>query len=133
MNNKLIYRLSLGLFCLAMLGAVANSIVNYDVVAETFVKLGYPTYLIEILGAAQVLGVVLLVFNKGQWFIEWAYAGFFLNLVLGFIAHLVSDFGNGASAVLCLIPLLVTYILYKRVEQTEEDVEEKKSLVWHRV
>ncbi|OQD41579.1 hypothetical protein BUL40_15345 [Croceivirga radicis] len=118
-SNKTMYRISLGIFCLAILGAVANSIVNYSTVAETFLKLGYPSYLIEILGVAQVIGVLLLILNKGQWFIEWVYAGFFLNLILGFIAHLVSNYGNGASAVLCLIPLLVSYILYKRMEQTE--------------
>ncbi|WP_181899406.1 DoxX family protein [Flagellimonas nanhaiensis] len=132
-SNKLLYRICLAFFSLAMLGAVINSIINYEIVVETFKNLGYPPHLIHLLGAAQVLGVMLLVLNKGQWFIEWVYAGFFLNLSLGFIAHLISDYGNGASAVFCLIPLLVTYIQYKRLESSEKIREDEKSFVWNRV
>lgn len=132
-SNKLLYRVCLSIFSMAMLGTVLNSIINYDTVVETIMNLGYPPYLVHLLGTAQVFGIVLLIFNKGQWFIEWVYAGFFLNLTLGFIAHLVSDYGNGAVAVFCLIPLVVTYIQYKKLESTEEAQNSKKTFVWHRV
>lgn len=116
-TTKTIYLISLTIFSIAIVGAVINSIINYDTVIVTFQKLGYPTYLIHLLGAAQILGLIILVLNKKQWFVEWVYAGFFMNFSLGCIAHLASNHGNGASAVICLILLYVTYVQNRKVNE----------------
>jgi uncharacterized membrane protein len=121
MNSKTtFYYVSLSLFALAVVGAVVNSAINYDTVVKTFETLGYPAYLIPILGGAQIIGLLLIVWNKDQWFNEWVYAGFTLNFLLGCIAHLATEKGNGASAVVCLILLWVTYIQSKRVRQVSK-------------
>ena len=120
-TDKMIFRISLSVFALAMVGAVVNSIVNYESVVATFQALGYPVYLIHLLGMAQITGVVMLVFNKDEWNVEWVYAGFFMNFSMGFIAHLVSNSGNGGSAVVCLLILWVTYVQSRKLRASNKN------------
>lgn len=129
-TNLLYYRITLGVFCMAMIGAVLNSFINYESVSETILNLGYPPYLLYIIGTAQTLGVLLLITNKAGDFTEWIYAGFFFNLTLGFIAHLVSNLGNGASAILCLIPLFMNYFLYRKITTNPAYSEKTESLLF---
>lgn len=113
-SNNIIFSICLVIFSVAVIGAVVNSVINYDTVVGTFQSLGYPVYLIHLLGVAQIIGLVLIVLNKNQLLLEWVYAGFFMNFSLGSIAHLATNSGNGASAVVCLIILLVTYVQAKK-------------------
>jgi len=94
-----------------------NSIINYETVVTTFENLGYPVYLIHLLGVAQSLGLILLLVNKDQYLVEWVYAAFFLNFILGCFAHLAVESANGASAVVCIVILLVTYVQSKKVRE----------------
>lgn len=126
-TQKSIYLISLGLFTLAILGSIVNSIINYDEVAATFIKLGYPIYLIHLLGVFQFIGLLLIIINKTYWILEWVFAGFFMNLVLGAIAHLAIKDGNGAAAVICTVLLFITYILGKKVRNYEDEKDKRKS------
>lgn len=122
MNNvKLYYNIAITLFTIAIIGIVGNSYINYDSIVLKFEHLGYPTYLIQVLGVAQILGLLILVSNKGKWLLEWAYAGFFMNFTFGIIAHLLSKDGNGATAVICLVLIWVTYIQNKKLKYYKED------------
>lgn len=120
-TNKIIFGISLSVFAVAIIGAVLNSILNYDTVALTFEALGYPVYLIHLLGTAQIIGLVLIVLNKDKLLLEWVYAGFFMNLILGCIAHLAVNSGNGASAVVCLVILLITYVQAKKIRSYKKE------------
>ncbi|MBT2159824.1 DoxX family protein [Zobellia barbeyronii] len=131
-TTQLYYRIALSLFSLAIIYAVANSFFNYEAVVTKFAELGYPSYLIFVLGAAQLLGLTTLVFSKSNWIREWAFAGFFLNFVFGIIAHLMIKDGNGASAVFCIIALYVTYVQNKRLTEqskiTSKDIYTQPTL-----
>ncbi|MDO1512328.1 DoxX family protein [Maribacter confluentis] len=118
-TQKTVYLVALSLFSIAIIGAIINSIINYDEVVHIFIKLGYPIYLIHLLGVFQTIGLLLIIFNKTHWILEWVYAGFFMNLILGAVAHLAIKDGNGASAVICTVLLFITYILGKRVRNDE--------------
>lgn len=51
-------------------------------------QLGYPLYIIPLIGVTHILGaVVLLVPNRPRW-AEWAYAGLVINLALAFYSQL---------------------------------------------
>ncbi|MEL6483600.1 MAG: hypothetical protein AAFP96_01990, partial [Bacteroidota bacterium] len=63
---------------------------------------------------AQFIGLGMIWYNRSKRLLEWAYAGFILNLVFAIIAHYVSKYGNGAPAVICLVLLFSTYFLDKR-------------------
>ncbi len=118
-SQKVKYFFVLSLFSVAVIGSIVNSAINYENISMVFTKLGYPVYLIQILGLAQIIGLTLIIFNKAHFLLEWAYAGFFLNYTLGAIAHLSVKDGNGASAVICLVLLFTTYVLSRRVRELE--------------
>ncbi|TMM57162.1 hypothetical protein FEE95_11765 [Maribacter algarum] len=122
-SNKLIFRICLFIFATAIIGSVVNSIINYDTVVATFQSLGYPVYLIHLLGVAQIIGLILIVFNRDQFLVEWVYAGFFMNFILGCFAHLAVNSGNGASAVVCIVILLVTYVQSKKARAFKDEIE----------
>ncbi|MEH6745349.1 MAG: DoxX family protein [Maribacter arcticus] len=117
-SQKTIYYILIGLFTTAVLGSILNSFLNYEEVSLTFVKLGYPIYLIHLLGLFQIIGLLLIWFNKSHWSLEWVFAGFFMNYSLGAISHLVIKDGNGASAVICIILLFVTDIQSKKTRDS---------------
>ena len=121
-SQKSFYYIALGLFAIAVIGSIINSFLNYEMVAETFTKLSYPVYLIHVLGVFQSLGLILILFNKSHWALEWVYAGFFMNYTLGALAHLAIKDGNGASAVVCIVLLFVTYIQSKKIRNTNNEL-----------
>lgn len=114
-TNKTYYYIALFLFSVAIVGAVLNSIINFDLVVLKFSSLGYPVYLISVIGTAQILGLLIVITKPNKWLVEWAYAGFFINFIFGIIAHLLAKDGNGATAVFVFIILLVTYFFDKKV------------------
>ncbi|MBA6315966.1 DoxX family protein [Cellulophaga baltica] len=126
-NLKTYYVISLVIFSLTMLGAVLNSAINYDAIVLKIIKLGYPAYLVQVIGTAQVIGISILILNRTNWIREWAYAGFFMNLVFGIIAHLLAKDGNGATAVACSILLLINYVMYKKIKEKKKNKKKLKS------
>ncbi len=119
MKTKVYYRIALLLFSLAIIGTIGNSIINYDDVVLKFDKLGYPSYLIYFIAVSQILGLSIIIANKTKWLLEWAYAGFFMNFIFGIFAHLLAKDGNGATAVICLVLVWVTYIQNKKLNYSK--------------
>lgn len=69
--------------------------------------LGYPLYMLSILGTWKLLGVIAILIPKFPLVKEWAYAGFFFAMSGAFISHLVVGQAF-AEAVPSLILLVVT-------------------------
>jgi uncharacterized membrane protein YphA (DoxX/SURF4 family) len=53
--------------------------------------LGYPVYLLTILGIWKILGVIAVLIPKYLLVKEWAYAGFFFVMSGAIFSHIVSD------------------------------------------
>ena len=104
-RNKIIYWVVTGLFSAFMLMNAVVYAVQTEMVSEVFARLGYPTYLVYLLGTLKLLGVIAIVTRRSTLLKEWAYAGFFFNFLLAGAAHVVVD-GAGEA-----IPLLVAIIL----------------------
>lgn len=58
---------------------------------DNFTTLGYPTYLMIIIGVWKVLGVVAILIPKFPILKEWAYAGFFFAMSGAILSHIVVD------------------------------------------
>ncbi|NJB70731.1 dTDP-D-glucose 4,6-dehydratase [Saonia flava] len=129
MKNKYFipYLIFLGLFSIMILASVYNHIFNYEVVVGEYAKLGYPEHLIAPMVIAQLFGLFVIIYNKGELLLEWAYAGFFINLIFAIIAHYVSKHGNGAASVICLTLLWSTYSLNIKAKQAKKS-ESKKAI-----
>ena len=59
-------------------------------VRTVFERLGYPSYLLVILGVWKLLGAVALAIPRFPRLKEWAYAGVIFNLTGALVSHVVS-------------------------------------------
>lgn len=110
-RNRIIY----WIFTLWMaLGMVSTAIVqlmkNKDELAN-FTNLGYPAYLMTIIGVWKILGVVAVLIPKFPLLKEWAYAGFFFVMSGALISHLIigDTFGRTFPALLLLVLVIISW------------------------
>ena len=69
-------------------GALAE-LAQFTPTAEGMQALGYPIYMMAILGTWKVLGSITLLVPRFPRLKEWAYAGMFFNMTGAAISHLV--------------------------------------------
>jgi len=69
-------------------GALAE-MAQFTPTAEGMQALGYPIYMMAILGTWKVLGSITLLIPRFPRLKEWAYAGMFFNMTGAAISHLV--------------------------------------------
>src|SRR5258708_1700628 len=75
---------------------------------EAMSHLGYPVYILTILGIWKILGVVALLIPKFPTLKEWAYAGFFFAMSGAVYSHLaVGDPGKELFPSFLLIALIL--------------------------
>jgi len=80
-RDTIIFWVSTGLFGAMMLSSAIPNLLSAPEWLTIFEALGYPKYLLPFLGVAKLLGIIALLvpgFNRIK---EWAYAGFFFDLV----------------------------------------------------
>jgi DoxX-like family len=76
--------------------------------------LGYPLYVLNIIGVAKLLGVMALLTPKFPRLKEWAYAGFVIDFVGGIWSHLaVQGVSDALPLFLPLSILATSYISYR--------------------
>lgn len=82
-------------------------------VAEGVKALGYPEYILMILGPAKIAGVIVLAIPGQLRLKEWAYAGFAIDFAGAAASHILN--GDGPDlfmpALVALVILLVSYAL----------------------
>ena len=110
-KRTIIYWLATGLLCLLMLFSASMYFMRYEMVAGFFEYLGYPTYIIYPLAVAKILGVIAILSDKNRTLTEWAYAGFFFDLVLATAAHIHAADGSYMS-IAGLALLILSRALY---------------------
>ncbi|HEY0876238.1 MAG TPA: DoxX family protein [Vicinamibacterales bacterium] len=105
-----------GLFAGLMLLSAAMYLTGAPAIVEAMSRLGYPPYILTILGVAKLIGAVALLQNRLPTLREWAYAGFTINLVAAFASHVLA--GDAASEalkpVIFMLPLAASYALRGR-------------------
>ena len=80
--------------------------------ADMIKHLGYPVYLLTILGVWKILGVVAVLVPKFPLVKEWAYAGFFFIMSGAIFSHImVGDSVNGIwpSSLLLILTIVSWY------------------------
>lgn len=96
------------------LGMVSTAIVqlmkNKDELAN-FTNLGYPAYLMTIIGVWKILGVIAILIPKQLLLKEWAYAGFFFVMSGAVISHLIvgDTAGRTFPAVLLFVLVIISW------------------------
>ena len=111
---KIVYYGSTGLLSALMLFSASMYFLNYEMVAETFARLGYPSQLIYPLGTAKILGLVAIWTKRSRTLLEWAYAGFFFDLLLALVAHIHIQDNQWQAALFGLVMLALSITYEKR-------------------
>ena len=114
-TNVWIYRIATGILTLLMTFSAVMYFAQYEMVSETFSKLGFPTFIIYPLAIAKILGLVAIWTNKSETLKQWAYAGFTFNLLLAAGAHLNISDGEHFPAVIGLVLVLVSYFYNRKL------------------
>lgn len=77
--------------------------------ADSLAHLGYPGYVLTILGIWKVLGVIAVLVPKFPVVKEWAYAGFFFVMSGAIFSHLAA--GNAIAEIFPALLLLVLTVI----------------------
>ena len=89
-RNKIIYWISTIWLALGMLSSGIVQLFKVKGEVDFILDLGYPVYLLTILGVWKFLGVVIVLIPKFPLLKEWAYAGFFFAMSGAVYSHIAS-------------------------------------------
>lgn len=120
-RNRIIYWiLTLILFIPATAGAVVEVFTNGPAsIVKIMLALGYPLYLMKILGVAKILGGIAILSGKLPTMKEWAYAGFSFDFLGATASHILTG-----DATYALFPwtfflfLMISYFLWHKTAAT---------------
>jgi hypothetical protein len=89
-RNKIIYWVATIWLSLGMVSTGMVQLIKMEEEVAKMTQLGYPSYIMTILGTWKILGTVAVLIPKFPLLKEWAYAGFFFNMSGAVVSHLVS-------------------------------------------
>ena len=108
-RNKIIYWIATIWLALGMLSTAVVQLIQMDGEIKNFTGLGYPTYLLTLIGFWKIAGVIALLIPKAPLLKEWAYAGFFFIMSGAVVSHLASN--DPASEMFGPLLLLILTII----------------------
>ncbi|WP_423128770.1 DoxX family protein [Gaoshiqia sp. Z1-71] len=104
-RNKIIYWIATVWLALGMLSTGIVQLIRMPEEIGVITRLGYPVYILTILGIWKILGVAAVLLPKFNLVKEWAYAGFFFAMSGAVFSHAAS--GSDAKEFFGPVLLLV--------------------------
>jgi uncharacterized membrane protein YphA (DoxX/SURF4 family) len=108
-KNKIIYWIATVWLALGMTSTGVVQFIKMKEEADMFGHLGYPDYLMPMLGVWKILGVIAVLVPRFPLVKEWAYAGFFFAMSGAVISHLA--IGDAAKELFGPILLIVLTVV----------------------
>lgn len=108
-RNKIIYWVTTLFLSVGMTAGGIQQMFQIGGYNEIVTNLGYPLYILSILGTWKILGVITILIPKFPLLKEWAYAGFFFAMSGAFLSHLIV--GQAFSEALPSLILLSVIVL----------------------
>ncbi len=105
-RNKIIYWVATVWLALGMLSSAIVQLIPLQETLDQMKLLGYPVYVLTLIGVAKILGVIAVLIPKFPLLKEWAYAGFCFTMTGAAISHIASS-----SPVTEIFPSLLLLIL----------------------
>ncbi|MEL6183368.1 MAG: DoxX family protein [Myxococcota bacterium] len=107
------YIILTGLVVLSQGASGVADLAGVDAIKEGLTALGYPAYLMTILGVAKIAGVIVLAVPGVTRLKEWAYAGFAIDFLGATASHLLAGqaVGEAAPAFVFFLILMGSYFL----------------------
>lgn len=120
-RNRIIYwTLTLLMFLPAIAGAFVEAFTHGPAsIVKIMIALGYPLYLMKILGVAKIFGGIAILTGKLPRMKEWAYAGFAFDFLGATASHLITgDMAYALFPFVFFLVLLVSYTLWHKTAAT---------------
>lgn len=108
-SHKIIYWIATVWLSLGMVSTGIVQLMKMQEEIDNFNSLGYPLYLMTIIGAWKIAGVVAVLLPKLPLLKEWTYAGFFFAMSGALISHIAV--GHGGLQVFGPVLLLVLTVV----------------------
>ena len=125
-RKKIIYWVATSLLALGMLQSGIFALLRTKEWVDLVTGLGYPVYLLSILGIWKILGVIAILIPRFVLLKEWAYAGFFFAMTGALISHLaIGDFAIKAIAGPSFQILFIIFSWYFRPADRKIDIKDK--------
>lgn len=105
-SKKIAFWIVTGLLSFGMLLGGTAQLLRAKFNVDGIVHLGYPEYMLTILGTWKILGTIIILIPKYPLVKEWAYAGLFFLLSGAVISHIVS----GDTFFQYIAPLIFTIL-----------------------
>jgi len=86
-RNKIIYWIATIWLSLGMLSTGIVQLIQLKEETAMMNRLGYPAYLLVIIGGWKILGVIAVLIPRFPLLKEWAYAGFFFVMSGAILSH----------------------------------------------
>ena len=117
-TKTILFWLSTLLFSIWML-ANAVAYLTSPIAKQLCAHFGFPDYFRIELAIAKIIGTIILLIPFKHNLKEWTYAGFFITVISGFIAHICSgdSLVQSASAFIALCILAVSYVTYHQTNK----------------
>ena len=96
------YWVTTGILVFCMTGGIFE-LISVRMTIENMMKLGYPPYIIPLLGLGKVLAVVAILWPGFPRLKEWAYAGIFFNMTGATVSHIANRDGPSIVVVTATI------------------------------
>lgn len=110
-RNKIIYWIATIWLALGMVSTGIVQLLNQKEgpgAVDSMTQLGYPMYLLIMIGVWKILGVIAVLIPKYPLLKEWAYAGFFFVMSGAIVSHLaVKDTASEIFPALLLLVLTI--------------------------
>jgi uncharacterized membrane protein YphA (DoxX/SURF4 family) len=104
------------LFVVTMMSAGLTYLAGAPFNVEGITHLGYPAYLLKILGTAKFLGGIAILQGRFRTLKEWAYAGYTFNLLGASASHAL----YGDPFVKVLVPIIILGFVLASYRQLED-------------
>ena len=127
-KNKIIYWVSTIFLSIGMLAGGIQQMLQIGGYNEIVTKLGYPLYMLSILGVWKILGVVAILLPKRPLLKEWAYAGFFFVMTGAAISHIVmkEPFVEVMPSLTLLVAIIVSWYFRPADRKVSLTIQTKK-------
>jgi hypothetical protein len=123
--NKIIYWISTIWLASGLLAGGIQQLFLTNNFVEIFEHLGYPLYLMRILGVWKVLGAIIILIPGFKLLKEWAYAGSFFVWTGALISHVVlGDISMSFPAIVLTILTVVSWYFRPENRKIELSITE---------
>lgn len=127
-RNKIIYWIATAWLALGMLSTGIVQLLKLKEETAMMTALGYPLYVLTLLGAWKILGVIAILIPGYPLLKEWAYAGFFFAMSGAVFSHLaIGDDAKTLFGPLLLIVLTIVSWYFRPADRKIISVNFKQS------